>query len=79
LAASEKSPFGERPLHFALSPGQYIVVAQNQGQWRQVQVDVQEDRETVVAEAQLDEAPLVAASQPEPTTPLVAGLSGLSR
>jgi hypothetical protein len=79
LAASEKYPFGEAPLHFALSPGQYIVVSQSHGQWRQVQVAVQEDRETVVAEAQLDEAPLAVASHPEPTTPLVAGRSGLSR
>ena len=70
LAASEKNPFGEGPLHFALSPGHYIVVTKSHGQWRQVQVDVQAERETVVAEAQLDEAPLAAASQSESTTQL---------
>jgi hypothetical protein len=68
VAASEEYPFGESPLHFALSPGQYIVVSETHGQWRQVQVDVQDGRETVVAEAQLDEAPLAAASPPESTT-----------
>jgi len=65
LAASEKNPFGEGPLHFALSPGHYIVVSKNHGQWRQVQVDVQDGRETVVAEAQFEEAPLAASSPPE--------------
>jgi hypothetical protein len=79
VAASEQYPFGERPLHFALSPGQYIVISKIHGQWRRVQVDVQDGRETVVAEAQLDEAPLAAASPPEHTTQLVTGRSGLSR
>jgi hypothetical protein len=79
VAASEQNPFGEGPLHFALSPGHYIVVSQSPGQWRQVQVDVQAERETVVAEAQLDEAPLAASAQPESTTQVVAGRSSKSR
>ena len=79
LVAGEENPFGQGPLHFALSPGHYIVVSESHGQLRQVQVDIQEGRETVVAEAQLDEAPLVAASQPRPTTHRMPGRSGLSR
>ena len=73
MAASEQYPFGESPLHFVLSPGQYIVVSQSHGHWRQVQVDIQDGRETEVAEAQIDEAPLAVASQ------LVTSRSGLSR
>lgn len=61
VVAREQDPLGESPLHFALSPGQYIVVSETHGQWRRVQVDVQNERETVVAEAQLAEAPLATA------------------
>jgi len=68
VVAREQDPLGESPVHFALSPGQYIVVARSHGQWRRVQVDVQSERETVVAEAQLAEAPLVAASPLQSTT-----------
>jgi len=68
VVAREQDPVGESPLHFALSPGQYIVVARSHGQWRRVQVDVQSERETVVAETQLAEAPLVAASPLQSTT-----------
>jgi hypothetical protein len=79
LIAREENPFGEGPLQFALSPGHYIVLSESRGEQRQVQVDVQRERETVVAETQLDEAPLAATSKPERTTQRVAGGSGLSR
>jgi hypothetical protein len=67
LAASERYPFGEGPIRFALSPGYYIAVSRSRGQWRQVQVDVREGRETVVAESQLDQAPSLASTPLKPT------------
>jgi hypothetical protein len=47
-------------------------------QWRQVQVDVQDGRRTVVAESQLEHAPLLASSQTERSTQLAAHHAGPS-
>jgi len=53
---------GEGPIHFALSPGDYVVASEDQWQWRRVQVEVKDGMDTVVTKAQLDVAPLFAAS-----------------
>jgi hypothetical protein len=56
---------GESPLHFDLAPGHYIVASESNMQWREVEVDVQDGRDTVVAESQLKQAPLLASLQTE--------------
>jgi hypothetical protein len=65
LVASAPDRDGEGPIHFALTPGHYIVTSESRIQWRGVQVDVWDGRKTVVAESQLDHAPLLASSQSE--------------
>ena len=65
LVASVPDQDGEGPIHFALTPGHYIVTSENHIQWRGVQVDVWDGRKTVVAESQLDHVPLLASSQSE--------------
>jgi hypothetical protein len=79
LVASAGDQDGEGPIHFALTPGHYVVTSESHMQGRHVQVDVQDGRRTVVAESQLDHAPLLAASQAEDTARLAAHHSGPSR
>jgi len=78
LVASARDQDGEGPLHFALTPGHYIVTSESHMRERQVQVDVQDGRRTVVAEAQLDRAPLLATSQSERSSQLAAHHPGSS-
>lgn len=78
LVASARDQDGEGPIHFALTPGHYIVTSESHMQWRQVQVDVQDGRRTVVAESQLDHAPLLASSPSERSTQLATHHSGSS-
>ena len=59
LVASAPDQDGESPIHFDLTPGPYIVTAESQRQWRRVEVDVRYGRDTVVAEAQFEHAPLL--------------------
>jgi|SRR6266850_5929509 len=69
LVASAPDQDGEDPIHFDLTPGYYIVTAESHMQWRRVEVDVQDGRDTVVAEAQFAHAPLLASTQTaEPPT-----------
>lgn len=79
LVARAGDQDGEGPLHFALTPGNYIVTSESHTQERQVQVDVQDGRRTVVAESQFERAPLVASSQPERSPQLAAHHPGSSR
>ncbi len=71
LVASERNPMGDGPIRFDLSPGHYLVASESQMQWRRVQVDVQDGRQTVVPESLLAKAPLFS-SQPERFAPMVA-------
>ena len=69
LVASTRDQDGEGPIHFDLTPGHYIITAESHMQWRRVEVDVQEGRDTVVDEAQFAHAPLLASTQTaEPPT-----------
>jgi hypothetical protein len=79
LVAGARDQDGEGPIHLALTPGHYIVTSESHMQGRQVQVDVQDGRKTVVAESQLDHAPLLASSQAEGSARLAAHHSGSSR
>ena len=79
LVANAGDQDGEGPIHFALTPGDYVVTSESHIQEREVQVDVQDGRQTVVAESQLDHAPLVASSQAAGPTQLAAHYSGPSR
>lgn len=63
LVASARAQDGTGPIHFVLTPGHYIVTAESQMQWRRVEVDVQDGRDTVVTEAQFEHAPLLASTQ----------------
>lgn len=56
---------GESPIHFTLSPGRYIVTAEDQMQWRRLQVEVKDGQNTVVTESQWDTAPLLVSSDTE--------------
>src|SRR5215813_11324746 len=79
LVASAPDQDGEGPIHFALTPGHYIVTSESHMHSREVQVDVQDGRKTVVAESQLDHAPRLASSQAERSTQLAARRSDSSR
>ena len=79
LVASARDQDGEGPIHFAVTPGHYIVTSESHMQERQVQVDVEDGRRTVVAESQLDHAPLLAASKAEDAAQLAAHRPGPSR
>jgi hypothetical protein len=68
LVASAPDRDGEGPIHFALTPGHYIVTSESHLQPREVQVDVEDGEKTVVAESQLDHGPLLASSQSEWST-----------
>ncbi len=62
FVASARDQAGESPIHFTLTPGHYVVASENQMQWRKLQVDVKDGRDTIVAESQWDTAgtPVVA-------------------
>jgi hypothetical protein len=81
LVASAPDQDGDGPIHFVLTPGHYIVTSESHLQSRRVQVDVQDGRKTVVAESQLDHAPLLASSQSERSTSMVAhsAVAGVKR
>lgn len=79
LVVSAPDQDGEGPIHFALTPGHYIVTSESHMHSREVQVDVQDGRKTVVAESQLDHAPRLASSQAERSTQLAARRSDSSR
>ena len=53
LVAQAGEQDGEGPIHFALSPGDYVIASGDQWQWRRVQVEVKDGRDTVVTKAQL--------------------------
>ena len=55
LVASERHPMGDGPIRFALTPGQYIVASESHMQWRKVQVDIQDGRQTVVPESVIEQ------------------------
>ena len=44
LVAQAGEQDGEGPIHFALSPGDYVVASEDQWQWRRVQVEVKDGR-----------------------------------
>lgn len=73
LVAREHNSTDEAPIHFDLTPGHYIVASESHMQLRQVQVDVQDGRQTVVPESLFEHAPLLASTRPErkpqPATP----------
>ncbi len=73
LVAHAGEQDGEGPMHFTLSPGDYVVASQDQLQWRRVQVEVKDGRDTVVTKAQLDTAPLFAASDEADSPTQMAG------
>jgi len=62
LVASEHHPFGDGPLRFDLTPGQYVIVSESHLRGRQVQVDVQDGHTTIVPESLLEHAALVSAA-----------------
>ncbi|HJY83839.1 MAG TPA: hypothetical protein VKK81_22475 [Candidatus Binatia bacterium] len=62
LVAHARAQDGESPIHFTLSPGDYVVTSEDHMQWRGVQVEVKDGQDTVVAESQWDTAPPLASS-----------------
>lgn len=55
LVASEHNPIGDGPIRLDLAPGQYIVASESHMQWRKVQVEIQDGRQTVVPEAVIEQ------------------------
>lgn len=55
LVASERNPIGDGPIRFALTPGHYIVASESHMQWRKVQVEIQDGRQTVVPESVIEQ------------------------
>ncbi len=53
---------GEGPIHFSLTPGRYVVASEDHMQWRKLQAEVKDGRDTIIAESQWDAAPLLASS-----------------
>jgi len=79
FVASARDQDGDGPIHFSLTPGHYIVASEDRMQWRKLQVDVQDGRDTIVAESQWDAAPLVASSDADRPTQMAAHQSAASR
>lgn len=55
LVASERNPIGDGPIRFALTPGRYVVASESQMQWRKIQVEIQDGRQTVVPESVIEQ------------------------
>lgn len=55
LVASERNPIGDGPIRFDLTPGHYIVASESHMQWRKIQVDIQDGRQTVVLESSIEQ------------------------
>ena len=72
FVASSGDQDGEGPIHFSLTPGLYVVASEDQMQWRKLQVDVKDGRDTIVAESQWDTAPLLASSDSDRPTQMAA-------
>ncbi len=72
FVASARDQDGEGPIHFSLTPGRYVVASEDRMQWRKLQVDVKDGRDTMVAESQWDTAPLLASSPTESATQMAA-------
>ena len=72
VVASAREQDGESPIHFTLTPGHYVVASEDQMQWRRLQVEVKDGRNTIVAESQWDAAPLLASSPAEDAPQMAA-------
>jgi hypothetical protein len=55
LVARARNPIGDGPLRFDLTPGQYIVASESHMQWRKIQVEIQNGRQTVVPESVIEQ------------------------
>jgi hypothetical protein len=62
FVASAGDQDGEGPIHFSLTPGRYVVASEDRMQWRKLQVEVKDGRDTIVAESRWDAAPLLSSS-----------------
>ena len=63
---------GEGPIHFSLTPGRYVVASEDRMQWRKLQVEVKDGRDTIVAESRWDAAPLLSSSDTDRPTQMAA-------
>lgn len=72
LVKQAREQDGESPIHFTLSPGHYVVTSEDQMQWRRLQVEVKDGRDTAVAESQWDAAPLLASSDADSSSQMAA-------
>jgi len=55
FVASAHNLIGDGPIRFDLTPGHYIVASESHMQWKKVQVEIQDGRQTVVPESVIEQ------------------------